>query len=75
MADFTISIPDDQVARVVGALCIAGGYDGPDDQKAQRDFAKSVVVRDIRATVLQVERTAAMADAMTAVTIPPVPID
>lgn len=76
MAEFSVFIPDDQVARVVDALCVVGGYTGdPDDQKAKREFARQVVIRDIRATVLKVERTQAMADAMTAVTIDPVPID
>lgn len=75
MAEFSINIPDDQVDRVVGALCVVGDYRGPDSQKARRDFAREVVIRYVRATVLQVERTQAMADAMTAVTIDPVPID
>lgn len=75
MAEFSLNIPDDQVDRVVGALCAVGGYEGPDDRKAQRDFAREVVIRYVQATVLQVERTQAMAAAMTAVTIDPVPID
>lgn len=77
MAEFAVHIPDDQVDRVVGALCAVGGYvPGEDDsQKASRDFAKAVVVRYIRATVMQYEHQRAMAEAMSSVVVPPVPID
>ena len=77
MAEFTVHIPDDQVDRVVGALCAVGGYaPGEDDgQKVRRDFAKSVVVRYIRSTVMQHEHQRAMAEAMSSVDVQPVPID
>lgn len=75
MADFTISIPDDQVDRVVDALCAVGGYAGTDDRKARRDYAREVVIRYVRATVMQVERNQAVADAVASVSLEPVPID
>jgi hypothetical protein len=77
MAEFSVHIPDDQVDRVVDTLCEVGGYvPGEDDsQKVRRDFAKSVVVRYIRTTVLQHEHRRAMAEAMSSVTVDPVPID
>jgi hypothetical protein len=75
VAEFALTIPDDQVDRVVDALCAVGGYTGPDDRKSRRDFAREVVIRYVRATVMQVERNQAVADAMAAVTVEPVPID
>jgi hypothetical protein len=76
VAVFALTIPDDQVDRVVAALCAVGGYDGdPDNRKARREFAREVVIRYVRATVMQVERNQAVADAMTTVTVEPVPID
>ena len=75
MAEFRVFIPDAEVDRVVDALCAVGGYDGPNDVKTKREYARQVVIRYIRATVAQVERSQAVADAIAAVTIEPVPID
>lgn len=77
MADFTLTIPDDQVDRVVEALCHASGYAGdPQDTKATRDCARAHVVAYVRRTVAQVEQEKAMAAAMAAVTTnDPITID
>lgn len=68
MADFTLTIPDDQVDRVVEALCHASGYAGdPQDDKAARECARAYVVQFVRRTVVQVEQEKAMAAAMASV--------
>lgn len=75
MAEFSVNIPDEQVARVVNALCEVGGYDSTKHHMSKREFARQVVIKYVGETVLQVERRRAMTDAMTSVTIDPVPID
>lgn len=56
MANITLQVPDDQVARVVDALCQIGGYSGDvDDQPARRAFAKRVLADHLRWMVLRVE--------------------
>lgn len=75
MAEFGLTIPDDQVDRVVDALCVVGDYTGPDVRKERREFARQVVIQYVRATVAQVERTRAVAEAMSSVDVQPVPID
>lgn len=74
MAEFALTIPDDQVDRVVDALCAVGGYTGPDEQKDRREFAREVVIRYVRGTVAQVERVQAMSDALANVTVDPITI-
>lgn len=76
MADIVLTIPNDQVGRVVDALCATGGYAGdPKDKAACREFAREILIRYVRQTVMQVERNQAMSDAMAAVTVDPVTID
>lgn len=76
MADIVLTIPNDQIARVVDALCAVGGYSGdPDDRPARREFARGVIVQQVRKTVMQHERNQAVAEAMSAVTVDPVTID
>lgn len=77
MADIVLAIPNSQIARVVNALCIDGGYAGdPADQAARRDFAKSAAAACIRELVLRVERGQATERAMSAaVAVNPVTID
>lgn len=75
MAEFGLTIPDDEVDRVVDALCAVGGYDGPGERRIKREFARQVVIRYVRATVMQVERNQAVAEAMSSVDVQPVPID
>lgn len=75
MAEFAVFIPDDQVDRVVDALCLVGRYDGPDDRSTRREFARQVVIQYVRATVVQVEQSRAVAEAVAATPADPVPID
>jgi hypothetical protein len=64
----TIDVPTAQVARVVDAMCRAGGYPGdPDDQQARVAFAKQMVARYVRETVQKVEAADAFAAALDAV--------
>lgn len=74
MAEFGLTIPDDQVDRVVDALCAVGGY-GPGAGVSKREFARQVVIRYVRTTVAQVERNQAVAEAVSSVDVQPVPID
>ena len=76
MADIVLTVPNNQIVRVVNALCVAGGYTGdPADQPARNAFAKSVIAAQIRATVLRMERGQAAEQAMTAVVVSPISID
>ena len=76
MADIVVSIPNDQVARAVDALCEVGGYSGaPGDQSARREFARGVMCDFIRRTVRQVENQKALADARSGVTIDPITVE
>lgn len=76
MAEITLTIPNDQVNRVVNALCTTGGYAGdPDDKPARRQFAREVVARLVRQTVMQVEQQQAMSAAMSAVTVDPITVE
>lgn len=76
MANIVLTIPDDQIGRAVDALCAAGGYSGdPSNQPARRAFAREVVIRFVRQTVIDRERQQAMAAAMEAVTVTPITID
>lgn len=74
MARLALEIPDDQLARVVAALCALGGYGGdPDDEKARREFARRWVVRRLREDVLRVEAAQIHAAALQAAA--PEPLD
>ena len=76
MAEIVLTIPNGQVARAVDALCSSGGYSGsPTDQPARREFAREVVAKFIRQTVMQAERQQAMSAAMASVTVDPITID
>lgn len=76
MAEISLNVPNDQVGRVVDALCIFGGYTGdPNDVPARRAFAKHVLGDQLRQIVLRVERTEAAATAMASVTVDPITID
>lgn len=60
MADFALTIPDDQVDRVVNALCALNGV------PATNENAKQVVIGWITAMVMEQERIAAAAAAVAA---------
>lgn len=76
MADITLTIPNDQIGRAVNALCTAGGYTGdPKDTTARRDFARQVLARYVRQTVMQIEQQQAMSAAIAGVTVAPITID
>lgn len=76
MAEIPLKIPNDQIDRVVNALCLDGGYVGdPDDQASRREFALSVIREDLRQKVLRVERTQAAALAMAGVTVDPITVE
>ena len=76
MADIVLTIPNNQVTRVVDALCIAGGYTGDStDQPARRDFARTVVGDLVRQTVLRIERNEATARAMADVVVDPITVE
>lgn len=76
MAEIVLSIPNAQVGRVVDALCQVGGYSGtPDDEPSRRDFAKGVLVRHVKQTVMQVEREQAVAAATASVTVDPITVE
>lgn len=73
MAEISFTVPNNQVSRMVDALCVIGGYAGDaEDQSARREFARGVVSEFIRQSVRQVEmRQAFMAtQAATPVTDP-----
>lgn len=65
MAKFALDIPDDQVDRVVGALCTTGGYqtevvdpetgDTVANPQTPQEFAKARVAGFIKAAVAAVE--------------------
>lgn len=75
MARLTLEIPDNQLARVVDALCALGGYSGEvNDQKARREFARCWVVRRLREDVLRVESAQAHAAALQAAATEPLDI-
>lgn len=69
MASITINIPDDQVARVVDALCATGHWSA-DLGVTKNAYAKSEAQRLIKERVLRWEST----QAQLAVTPPP-PLD
>lgn len=76
MAEILLTIPDNQVARAVDALCKSGGYSGdPDDKPARRAFARSVLANFVRQTVMQAERQEALAVAMAAVTVDQITVE
>jgi hypothetical protein len=67
MAEITLQVPNEQIPRVVNALCQIGGYSGdPDDQPARRAFAKRVLADHLRRMVLRVEASRIRIDAMAA---------
>lgn len=74
MAEFAVFIPDDQVERVVDALCVVGRYDGPGDRRSRREFARQVVIQYVRATVVQVEQSQAVAEAVATASVDPVTV-
>lgn len=76
VAEIVLTIPNDQITRVIDALCEAGGYAGDvSDRAARRDFARSVLAMYVRQTVMQSERKRAMAEAIAAVTVDPITIE
>lgn len=76
MAEIVLTVPKDQIGRVVDALCAVGGYSGdPRDKIARQEFARGVLIDFTRRTVMQAERQQAMTDAMSAITVDPVTID
>lgn len=76
MADIVLTIPNNQLSRVVDALCIAGGYTGSlADQASRREFARTVVGDLVRQTVLRVERNEAATRAMADVIVDPITVE
>lgn len=76
MAQISLQIPDDQIARVVDALCQIGGYAGePSDQPARRAFARRVLGDQLRQTVLRFEQGRAMNAASSSVTVDPLTVE
>jgi len=64
MAQFQITIPDDQLDRVVNALCLHYGFEdqweGPIENATENDrrtFARNAVKRSLRKLVYHVEST------------------
>lgn len=55
MASISLTIPDDQLDRVVDALCLAGHW-SPALGVSRNAFAKQEVARLLRQRVLEVER-------------------
>jgi hypothetical protein len=62
MATISITIPDDQVNRVVNAMCEAGHWT-PELGITKNNFAKAELARLLRERVLTVERQKVRADA------------
>lgn len=76
MAEIVLSIPNDQIGRAVDALCAVGGYSGDSaDKVARREFAREVLAKYVRQTVMQLERQQAMTAAMANVSVEPITID
>jgi hypothetical protein len=68
MAEITLQVPNEQIPRVVNALCQIGGYSGdPEDQPARRAFAKRVLADHLRWLVLRVEAGRLRSTAMSTV--------
>lgn len=75
MAQIVLTIPNAQMARVITALCTAGGYTGDlADQAAAIAFAQAYIADQTRATVLRVERAQAASQAMSTVVVNPTSI-
>lgn len=55
MANISLSIPDDQLTRVVDALCWAGGWSS-DLGVTRNAFAKQEAARLLRERVVAIER-------------------
>lgn len=62
MAEVTITIPDEDLDRVLAGLCAAGGF-----VQINQDNALHVVRNFIKQTVTNIENTAAKAAALAAV--------
>ena len=67
MAQITLTVPDQHVARVVHALCVAGGHETENVQNA-----KQTIVGYVKATVRNVESAEAERAALDAVPDPDV---
>ena len=72
MAKIALDIPEDQVDRVVAAVCTYGGYDGPDTKKGRLAYVQRELGRHLVDIVVRVEAAQAQADA--ARTAPPDPL-
>ena len=73
MATVILTIPDDQIDRVVDALCAINGW--TDTLGVTRAaFAKACLIRDLTATVQNWERREAEEAALEAVNVGPVVI-
>ena len=66
MASITLNIPDDQLERVVEALCERHGY----EEGSKEAFAQSVVLNFLSRSVQQHE--ADLAKAAASISVPPV---
>lgn len=61
MADFSVTIPDEEVPRVTEALCKGAGLE------VSVENAKQAIINHIKTTVTNVERTEALSAAQTAI--------
>lgn len=67
MATILLTIPDAQMPRAIDALCLAGGWRTIELDGARGAFAKAMVIRFIRETTLEVEKTKATKVAVEAI--------
>lgn len=70
MATITLNIPDQQMERVVAALCAINGYSDTSGLTAA-EFAKACLVRDLVGTVRNWERRQAEDAALEQVNVGP----
>jgi hypothetical protein len=67
MANISITIPDDQITRVVDAFCTLGNYDANQRGLTRNQFTKYMVIEYIKTVVKSTERATKEADAIAAI--------
>lgn len=55
MATIQINIPNNQINRVVNALCSQGGYGGLGSAQDKQEFARQEVIKFIKRTIKESE--------------------